>query len=349
MQNRLCSRASSRHGQWVLASCWILAHALTPDLAFAQFSMLGDQSPHYEWGGHIESDYRTEFKTKTKGGDSFESWGVGLAGAYGGPINESMLVGVRARYHYASYNFRLDNAPGVPSVYGSSELPRDPWGPINTIDLAPNLTLLVGDQFSVIAAVPIRWSAETGATENGLVAGISAIARWHVTEKFRIGAGIGVTSQLEEDPETFPLVSLDWQVTNNLQLITEGSWIQGGQATLLWGPNPAIRLTLSGGYERNRFRLDHHGFSTDRDGIGEVTSIPVDVGVRIRLYEGAFLDFRAGIGFGGRLRVEDAAGDRLYDERYDPAPRIGIGLTLAFGLPAQQTDVGEDDPSAAQW
>lgn len=306
---------------------------ILPASAWAQFSMLEDPSPLYEWRGRVESDFRTEFKTKTDGGDEFETWRVGLAGEFGGPVNESILVGVHTGYRYTHYEFHRNNPPNIPSVYGSSELPRDPWGAVNTFDITPNTTILVGDRFSVIAAVPIRYSGETGARRNGFAAGISSLVRWQVTDNFRFGVGIGVTSQLEDDAETFPLVSLDWQITDSLDFRTEGSWMQGGNAMLVWGANKAIRLTVSAGYERNRFRLDDNGFRSDRDGIGEVTAVPVEAGIRFRLYDGAFFDFRFGLGVAGKLRVEDDDGHKLYEEDYDPAPRLSLGLTLPFGLP----------------
>ncbi|HEB91480.1 MAG TPA: hypothetical protein ENI85_18035 [Deltaproteobacteria bacterium] len=294
----------------------------------AQFSMVEDRPPRFEWSGRIEAGSRNEFKTETSGGDTFESWRVGVAGELGGPINESILVGIRGGYRYANYDFRLDHRARPPIAYGSSELPHDPWGALHTFDVTPNATILVGDVFSVIAAVPIRWSAENGARRNAFSAGISAIGRWQVTDDLRIGLGIGITSQLEEKAETFPLVVLDWQISKDLEFRTQGRWTQGGRAALLWGPNPAVRLSLSAGYERNRFRLDDNGFAADRNGIGEIRAVPVEIGMRLRLHRNAYLDFRAGLGFAGRFRVETDAGRRLYDERYDPAPRISLALVL---------------------
>jgi hypothetical protein len=301
--------------------------------ASAQYSMQDDSSPSFEWSGTLDTDFQKEFKTETDGGDRFESWRLGIAGEFGGPINESILIGFGAGYHHSSYEFHLDNAPGVPSIYGSSELPKSPWGAINTIDLAPSTTILVGDHFAVVAAVPIRWSGETGSRRNGFVAGISAIGRWQLNDQFRIGVGIGVTSQLEDDAETFPLISLDWEISESMQLKTEGSWTQGGNAMLLWGPNDSIRVTFSAGYERNRFRLDDNGFAADKNGIGEVTAVPLEIGLRLGLFEGAFFDFRLGLAVAGRLRIENDNGNKIYEEDYDPAPRVGIGLTLPLSLP----------------
>jgi hypothetical protein len=306
---------------------------LIPASASAQFSMVGDPSLRFEWRGKVATDFQTEFKTKTDGGDSFESWRLGVAGDFGGPINESILVRIRAGYRHASYNFRQDNEPNGRLDYGSSELPRDPWGSVNTFELVPTTTILVGSRFSVIAAVPIHWAGETGARRNGFAAGVSALVRWQITDNLRIGAGIGVTSQLEDDAETFPIVSLDWQISDTINFRTEGSWLQGGNATLLWGPSESIRLAFSAGYERNRFRLDDNGFQSDRNGIGEVTAVPLEVGLRFRLFERAFFDFRLGLAVAGQLRIESDNGHKLYEEDYDPSPRLGLSLTIPFGLP----------------
>jgi hypothetical protein len=324
MQNRFSS--------WCFAAGLAgLLTLLLPISAGAQFSMIDDLSPQFEWRGRLEMDYRNQFKTNTDGGDSFEVWQVGLAGEFGGPINESILLGIRGGYQHTDYDFRLDK--NSPPDYGSNRLPRDPWGGINSFQIVPSTTILVGSRFSVIAAVPINWAAETGSRRNGFAAGISSIVRWQILDNLRIGVGIGVTSQLEDDAETFPIVSLDWQIANAFQFQTEGSWLQGGNAVLLWGANRSIRLTISAGYERDRFRMDDNGSAVDRNGIGEVTSVPLDVGLRFRLYEGAYFDFRAGLAVAGKLRVENNNGRKLYDHSYDPAPRVSVALNLPFGLP----------------
>ncbi|MAG29565.1 MAG: hypothetical protein CL908_01570 [Deltaproteobacteria bacterium] len=320
-------------GRVGFAAILLFLASSVPRPALGQYVMIDDEPPRFEWRGRVESDFRSDFETDTDGGDEFESWQLGLVGDFGGPINESILVGLRTGYRYADYDFRLDNGPGRPSTYGTSELPRDPWGSVNTFDFTPSTTVLVGSRFSVIGAVPIRWAGESGARRNGFAAGISGLVRWQVTDSFRIGAGIGLTSQLEDGAETFPIVSLDWRISETLSLRTEGSWVQGGNAVLLFGASKHVRLTASVGYERTRFRLDDNGFEADRDGIGEITAVPIEVGVRFRLFAHAILDFRAGLGVAGRFRVESDDGDKLYDEDYDPSPRIGLGLTIPFGLP----------------
>lgn len=313
--------------------------------ASAQVLMTDAPAPATGFRGGLEARFLNEFETETEGGDELKAWRVSLEGVAEGPVHESVRVGVRAAYQHASWDFHLDNSPDLPAGYGGTELPRAPWGGVNTIDVAPTVTALFGGGFSVEAAVPIRWSGETGARRNGLAAGLTGLARWQALDGLSLGAGVGVTSQLEGPAQVFPVLALDWQILPSLDLRTQGSFVQGGQAMLLWGPAEAVRLTVSAGYERNRFRLDDNGDSQDRHGIGEIESVPVEVGVRIRLFERGYLDFRGGFGFAGRLRVENANGNQLYDEDYDAMPRLGLGLTIPLGGSGRASAPAEPSPS----
>ena len=295
----------------------------------AQVSLLKDLAPRFEWSGQLQSDFRKQFDTNTDGGDKFESWHLGLAGDVGGPINESVLVGFHARYKRSEYDFKVDKAR--PPVYGSKRLPKDPWGGVDTIDLIPTATMLIGSRASIVAAVPIRWSGEVGTDRNAFVAGISAVASMQVTDRFRAGLGIGVSSKIERDPETFPIVVLDWRINEALRLTTEGGWIQGGRSSLYWGPNRALALSFSVGYERERFRLDDNGTLRDTNGVGEVTAVPIEVGLRLHFARGAYFDFRAGLAVAGRLRIESSSGKKLYEEDYDPAPRVSLSFRIPIG------------------
>jgi len=299
--------------------------------ASAQYSMISDPPERYEWRAHAAYDFQTQFETQSDAGDEFDAWRSAIDGGVGGPINQSMLLSFDFRYAHSSFDFNLDN--GTPPAYGGTQLPRDPWNTINTLDLVPHMTVLIGDRFSLVTAVPIRWAAETGADRNGFMAGVSAVLRWQVTDDVAVGAGIGVTSQIGRDAETFPIVVLRWRIDENFELATEGDWLQGGAASLYFGPSDTVRLLVSLGYERTRFRLDGYGSAADTDGVGEITSVPLEAGLRLRFAEGAYFDFRAGVGIAGRIRVETPGGNKLYDQRYDTAPRIGLRLYVPFGLP----------------
>ncbi|MEZ4331144.1 MAG: hypothetical protein R3F35_05305 [Myxococcota bacterium] len=307
-----------------------LASTLAPARAGAQIVLADDVTQGDGVRGHLEASFLNEFDTQTRGGDEWNAWRVGLDGGVEGAVDEGIRVGLRAAYQHADYAFHFDHAVR-PADYGGRELPRAPWGGVNTIDLAPTATAAFGERFAAELAVPIRWSGETGARRNAFAAGVTGLARVRILDGLSLGAGAGITSQLEGPAQIFPVVALDWRILPGLALRTQGSFVQGGRAMLLWGASDAVRLVLSAAYERNRFRLDDNGIADDRHGIGEVEAVPVEIGFRIGLFERGYLDFRAGFGFAGSLRVENANGRRLYADRYDPAPRLGLALSIPLG------------------
>lgn len=329
-ERALCIRGC-RPLRTLTLACVLGALTGAPTEGFAQFALVDDLTPRFEWRGGLHAEVLGEFETDTDGGDEFDAWRVAVGGDYGGPVNESILVGFHAAYQHAEYDFHLDNGAFPSAAFGLNELPKEPWGGIDTVDLMPTATILVGDRFSVVAAVPIRWSAEVGSDRNGFAAGISAIGTWQVVDDLRIGLGIGVTSQIEDDAETFPVIAIDWQMTDALRLASAGNWVQGGRAGLYYGSNDTLWLSFSIGYERNRFRLDDNGTLPDTNGVAEITAVPIELGLRLQPVEGAFFDLRGGLGVAGRFRIENDRGRRLYDQNFDPAPRLRIALTIPFG------------------
>ena len=300
-----------------------------PEHARAQYSMVTELPSRWSWGARVASDFRMEFETKSDAGDELDAWRSGIEGDVSGPINQSILIGLGARYAHSSFDFNLDDEN--PTDFGGTRLPREPWNTINTLDLLPHATILIGAPVSLVAMVPIRWAAESGAERNGFAAGISALLRWQVNDDLMVGAGVGFTSQLGRDVETFPILALRWRIDENLELQTQGDWYQGGSTSLFWGPSDTVRFLASLGYERTRFRLDAYGSARDTDGVGEITTIPLEVGLRLQFLKGAYFDFRTGLGIAGRIRVETSGGNRLYDQRYDAAWRWSMAIQVPFG------------------
>ena len=98
---------------------------------------------------------------------------------------------------------------------------------------------------------------------------------WRINDRLTIGPGIGVISEIEDSPTVFPVLLIDWKITESLVLAT-GS---GVGATL--GPGLVLRYMatdkwsfyLGGRYEKLRFRLNADGPSPT--GVGEDKSFPL--------------------------------------------------------------------------
>ena len=79
MSHRFLASARAALGAALVAVTFASA-----DVAHAQYSMVGDRKPRYEWGGSVATDFRAEFDTKSTAGDAFESWRTGIQGAQTG-------------------------------------------------------------------------------------------------------------------------------------------------------------------------------------------------------------------------------------------------------------------------
>jgi opacity protein-like surface antigen len=115
---------AQRRRCWTRAGALSLVVFLAGFAANAQFAMISDPPPRFEWQGRIGADYRAEFQTRSNGGDEFDAWRTGIEGDFGGPINQSILVGMGMRYAYTGYDFNL--VRNAPLDFGGNRLPRDP-------------------------------------------------------------------------------------------------------------------------------------------------------------------------------------------------------------------------------
>jgi hypothetical protein len=176
--------------------------------------------------------------------------------------------------------------------------------------------------------VPIRWQAESGGDRTGVTAGVIGMVRFRIAERFVTGLGVGVQSELEEDARVFPVIALDWRISDHVQLATRGGPYQGGVVDLLFGPPDGVQAKLSSGWVRQRFRLTNA--LPNPDGVGQYSSVPVLAGFRLRLGQRGYLDLEGGVAVAGRLRIENAWGFLLRAEDFDTAGLVRGGFRLEF-------------------
>ena len=77
-----------------------------------------------------------------------------------------------------------------------------------------------------------------------------------------------------------------------------------------------------------RFRLSDRG--PVPGGVGEERGVPVFARATTRIGSNMTLHAYAGVVLDGRLRVEDANGNRLSEDDYDPSLMLGLTLVARF-------------------
>ncbi len=319
--------ASTRLFQWVQASALIFAFTLGLfSSARAQIVLMSPVGESYDWqyDVEVESDYQTQ--AQIDGGGAFDALRVKATGHIRGPLSHTTRLYLDVSYAHTRYDFSQDEA-------GSCSIPsacfaNSPWQDVHTLDVAPGGSLILSEALRIQAFVPIRWHAESDSDRGGVTAGLLAQLEIRFSDTFITSLGVGVQSEIEQDASVFPVISLDWQINDRYRLLTRGDPYQGGDMALLLAHNQRLQGSVSIGYERRRFRLS--ASSPDSNGVGEMTSIPLLVGISIGFGQDSELSFEGGIAVRGRLELDDAHGNELRYESFDTAGLIRGLLRLAF-------------------
>jgi hypothetical protein len=149
-------------------------------------------------------------------------------------------------------------------------------------------------------------------------------------KRLTLGPGIGAVTQIEDDASIFPVLIVNWKITDRLSLETGrglGATLGPG-LTLNWQASAKWDIFLGGRYERLRFRLDDKGVAPG--GVGDDRSFPLVGGATYRFGRRGDISLLSGFKLGGELRLEDEKGNRIADETYDPALFLGLTFRVRF-------------------
>jgi len=218
-------------------------------------------------------------------------------------------------YSYDGYSF--SQGDGIASF--------NPWEDIHSFSLGVPMRKGFGEEWSAFLIPSLRSSGESGATfDETITGGVLTGFAYRFSDRLTIGPGVGVVSQLEESATVFPVIIIDWKITDRLSLETGrglGATLGPG-LTLNYQANRLWNFAIGGRYEKLRFRLDHDG--TVPDGIGEDKSFPLFASCTYSFDPKTQVSLVGGIELGGELVVEDEEGNRITKESYDPGGFLGL-------------------------
>jgi len=272
-------------------------------------------------------------------------FGASAATAYQGPADLDRGPGdfsVFRVFGQASVGYALDRDTRVSLSLGYGLTAYDfgggaglgggePWQDIRDLRVSLPVFFSPAENVTALVIPSIRWNAETGADlGDGQTEGVLAGFSYRFSDSLSIGPGVGVFSEIDGDTSVFPILLVDWDITDNLNLSTGGGLAatQGPGLTLSYAVTDALSVGLSGRYESVAFALDDSGPAPG--GIGEDESFPVAVSVAYDLSPTLRLSAFAGAEFGGSLTLLDARGDEIAGSDYDPAPIVGLALRARF-------------------
>ena len=255
----------------------------------------------------------------TTGGFAVDRWFASASLDYGWSLRDSIGASVGAGQ--SSYEFN------DLSGFGGG----NPWAKIDTARVSLTWRSGFGKTGSFFLMPTARVDGEKGtSSSDSTTYGVYAAAAWWINETLTIGPGIGIFSRLEDNAWIFPILVIDWDITDHWNLSTGRGLAasQGPGLTLGYQLNEDWTLGISGRYEDIEFRLDNDG--PQAGGVGRDQSLPLVFLATLTPDPQLKLSIFAGIELGGTLELKNAAGEIVAESNYDPAPILGASFEVRF-------------------
>ena len=283
-----------------------------------------EDEPHWPEPGvefPLQGAFIHQFESNIDGGGSFKVNRFYVQPRVDWLVDRRLSVSAGIGYSFDGYDFS-----GFNGLVG-----LDPWDDVHTLRLSGMVRWMPDDKWTVFAAPTIRFAAENGASfSDGLHGGGFVGFSYKISDSLTLGPGFGALTQIEDDVSVFPVLLLDWQITDDLALRTGRGLgaTQGPGLVLAWEFARHWEFVFGGRYESQRFRLNDTG--PVPDGVGEESSFPLYGGFTWAPSRNVNLSIVGGVNFAGSLRLDASDGTTVAKQDYDPAGFFGAILTIRF-------------------
>jgi hypothetical protein len=262
-----------------------------------------------------------QFDSDLDGGGSFRTDRLFFQGGFNYASGRYRSISMALGYGFDGYDF---SGPG--SFAGLR-----PWEDIHSYRISTPFRWGFNKDWQVYVIPSLRFTAESGADLGDAVTGGGfAGFSYRPNNRLTIGPGIGVVTQIEDDASIFPVLIINWKITDRLSLETGrglGATLGPG-LTLNWQASTQWDLFFGGRIERLRFRLDDDGIGSG--GVGDDRSFPLVGGATYRFGRKGQVSLVGGLKLGGELRLEDERGRRIAEIKYDSAVFLGLTFRVRF-------------------
>lgn len=235
-----------------------------------------------------------------------------------------------------TYLFRLDRMVSLSAGYGQDDyhfkdLIQQPWNNIDNYRIGAFSRWAFDNEWTSFAAGSVRTYGEPDVDlSDALTGAMFGGATYRFSERLSLGPGLGIVGQLDDNLLYFPIIVVNWDITERWNLSTGGGLAAtaGPGLSLTYKMSRHWRAGLVGRYEKKRFRLAGDGVAPN--GVGEDRNIPLLGSLSYVLYPGAQISGLLGVNFNGKLRLEDASGAVRYSSEYGNAGVAGITAQIRF-------------------
>lgn len=209
-----------------------------------------------------------------------------------------------------------------------------PWDAVQSTAILARLDYRLGERWRASAGFLVGFAGENDADagESVTFGGLLG-ASYSFSEELNLGAGVFLSSRIEDDILVIPQLLVDWRPCKEFRLSNfAGPEAFPGGAGLegIWQISDEFELALGGRYTYRRFRLDDTGSAARANGVGVDQGLPVWLRATMRAKCGARVDLVGGFQFMGEMSLEDSAGVELAKEDVEPAPFVGVFASWRF-------------------
>ena len=205
------------------------------------------------------------------------------------------------------------------------------WRDVNTLQFNLGMRWRLDDNWMIFGGGQVMWSVENGGSWNdGVIGGGAGGFSYAFSKDLVIGAGLGIRSQLEDDALFYPIIVLDWQITDRLSLDTrlETGWANQSGAELVYQLTDEFDVGLAVVFDYERFRLEDSG--PVPGGVGTTETLPLMFYLTWEPMPDTSITGYIGATVYGRIKATDAASQDVFASTYDPTPVIGIQGSIRF-------------------
>lgn len=276
--------------------------------------------PAGEAGLSLSASYLHQFDADIDGGGDFRVDRYFLRLDKVKRQSDTLSLGMGVHYDLADYSF-ADRA----AVAGGA-----PWDQVHALTLSLSSIYSPDRDWKLFIAPSVGVAAASGADwGDSLVYGGIVWSSYRVNPSLAVGLGAGLFSKQEEF-SAFPVIVLDWKISDRLRLSNPRSEGPTGPAglELTYKIDDAVSVAAGGAYRSHRFRLDDDGPAPG--GVGEDRSFPLWLKFSTRMGARGTLSILGGAMAGGTLTLEDDHGTTIEEQDYDLAPFLSATLSLKF-------------------
>jgi hypothetical protein len=269
------------------------------------------------WGPSIQAGSVYNFETDMEGGGAFAVNRYFIEAGIARMWSFDRMIAFSAGYGQDDYQF--------------SNLGTQPWNNIDAYRMGLFGRWRVSRGWVLFAGPSVRSYGETGSDlDDSLTGAFFGGASYTFGDRLTLGPGVVVAGQIEDRTQYFPVVLVNWNITENLSLETGGGFAAtaGPGLSLVYELSDHWKTALTGRYEKKRFRLNGSGLA--ENGVGEDRNVPIIGNLTYFFYPAGYVSGIIGYNFAGELSADDSNGNALYQREYDPSLSVGLVASFRF-------------------